>query len=448
VRDELLGRPVKDQDFLVPGVGHAELRAALVPHGRVEDLVVAGRNVGVRFYPRTLRVSAGIELAPPRTERSTGPGRHDFEIVADPSVSIEDDMRRRDFTMNALARSLETGAIVDPLGGAEDLRAGILRVVGPTSFRDDGLRIARGLRFVSEHDLDPDDETRAQMRRWADRIGVVSGERLGAELAKLLLGAHPLKALRLARDTGTLEHLLPELVPAIGFDQTSDYHAFTLDEHLFRAVQAGVDDDVSLEVRLALLLHDSGKPESSWRGRDGRLHFYANPQFGKAAHEEIGARIARVATRRLRFPAETQARVERIVAAHMFGDHASSAAPLRARRFLARHGRERAFDLVAHKRADVRGKHEALRDRTAEELERLRAFEGALWAELEAGHATQVSELAVDGGDLIALGFREGPQLGRALQALLAEAIADPAHNTRAWLTGVAEQLLRKGDRS
>src|SRR3954447_16465169 len=116
VRDELLGLESKDADFLVPGVDTEGLKRALVPYGRVEDLVVAGRLVGVRLHPsdRAVRklAPAGIEFAPPRKEVSTGPGRHDFEIVADPSLSVEDDMRRRDFTINAIARRLSTGEIV------------------------------------------------------------------------------------------------------------------------------------------------------------------------------------------------------------------------------------------------------------------------------------------------------------------------------------------------
>src|SRR5512144_2497846 len=111
VRDELLGLDSKDADFLVPGVDTDGLKRALAPHGRVEDLVV------VRLHPRDRTVRrlapAGIEFAPPRKEVSTGPGRHDFEIVADASLSVEDDMRRRDFTVNAMARRLETGDLVD-----------------------------------------------------------------------------------------------------------------------------------------------------------------------------------------------------------------------------------------------------------------------------------------------------------------------------------------------
>src|SRR5207245_1326074 len=160
--------------------------AALGPHGRVEELEVAGRRVGARLYPRDAELRAlapaGIEFAPPRTERSTGPGRHDFEIVADPSLSIEDDMARRDFTVNAMARRLETGDLVDPFGGADDLRRGVLRTVGPRSFAEDPLRLVRGLRLVAQLGLEPDEATLEQMRKEADSIRLVSGERVGGGL--------------------------------------------------------------------------------------------------------------------------------------------------------------------------------------------------------------------------------------------------------------------------
>src|SRR5919199_5296848 len=130
VRDELLGLEPKEADFLVPGVDHAALRSALEPHGRVEDLEVAGQLVGIRLYPREREIRelapAGIEFAPPRAERSTGPGRHDFVIVADASISVDEDMRRRDFTINAIARRLATGELVDPSGGRADLERGVL----------------------------------------------------------------------------------------------------------------------------------------------------------------------------------------------------------------------------------------------------------------------------------------------------------------------------------
>src|SRR4029453_18326366 len=116
-------------------------------------------------------------------ERSTGPGRHDFEIVADAGISLEQDMERRDFTINAIARRLETDEVLDPLDGRADLERKILRTTTPTRFRDDPLRIVRGLRLVSQLDVDPDEDTLRQMREWAPQIEYVSGERIGGGLA-------------------------------------------------------------------------------------------------------------------------------------------------------------------------------------------------------------------------------------------------------------------------
>jgi tRNA nucleotidyltransferase (CCA-adding enzyme) len=450
VRDELLGKVPRELDFVVPGVGHAELRAALEPHGKVEDLVVAEQRVGVRLLPRDKAARAlqpaGIEFTPPRVERSTGPGRHDFEIVADKEISLEQDMARRDFTINAIARRLETGEILDPLHGRDDLASRTLRTTSPTSFRDDPLRIVRGLRFVSQLGVDPDEDTLRQMREWAPQIAHVSGERIGGglaadgmgELSKLLLGAHPAKALRLARDTGVLVQVLPELAPAIGFDQRSRYHDLPLDEHIFRVVQAAADAGASLAVRLAALLHDAGKPESAWVGPDGRMHFYAKPQIGNRSHEEIGAELVSSALSRLRYPARLRQRVRRIVAEHMF-DVPPANDPVKARRFLHKHGDELAFDLVDHKRADLAGKREQPDEKSRQELQAADRFRQRLERELERPH--RLDQLAVDGSDLIAAGWQPGPALGEALEHLVMCVIGDPRQNTREWLLGEARRL-------
>ena len=349
VRDELLGLQSKDADFVVPGVDYEGLRRALEPHGRVEELEVAGRRVGARLYPRdkAMRAAApaGIEFAPPRTERSTGPGRHDFEIVADPGLSIEDDMARRDFTVNAIARRLNTGELVDPFGGAEDLKQGVLRTVTAQSFAEDPLRVVRGLRLVSQLGLTPDETTLQQMRDGARTVTLVSGERLGGglqadgmgELSKLLLGREPARALRLARDTGVLTALLPELEPAIGFEQDNEWQHLPLDEHIFEVVQAAAAAGASLPVRLAALLHDAGKP-----GTD------------ILEHAERGARLAHEALGRLRYPARLRTHVTRLVRAHAF--QLDDVDERFARRFLREHGDELAFDLVALKEADLHGK--------------------------------------------------------------------------------------------
>ena len=430
VRDELLGGEAKDADFVVPGVDTEELRRLLEPHGAVEDLVVSDRLVGLRFHPRDRAVRAlvpaGIELAPPRREVSTGPGRHDFEIVADASLPIERDMERRDFTVNAIARRLSTGEYVDPLGGRRDLEQRILRAVSEQSFREDPLRIVRGLRFVSQLGFEPDERTRAQMRENAAAIEHVAPERIGGglaadgqgELSKLLLGREPARALRLARDTGVLERLLPELAATVGYEQASSRQHLTLDEHVFEVVQRTADAGERLEVRLGALLHDLGKPEAERTGAD---------------HAALGAEIAARVLRRLRYPTRLRLYVKRLVREHAFPE-LQEPEPVDARRFLAAHGDELALDLLAHKAADLGAK-----ERTeAEHAAHLR-FRELVEEARTSPHS--LADLAVGGDDLIAAGLREGPELGRVLATLLAEVVEEPERNDRDLLLERARTL-------
>jgi tRNA nucleotidyltransferase (CCA-adding enzyme) len=430
VRDELLGLDAKDADFLVPRVDHPTLRDVLARHGRVEDFEVAGRLVGLRLWPRDPSVRRlarnGIEFAPPRRERSTGPGRHDFEIVVDPDASIEDDMARRDFTVNAMARRLATDELVDPLGGREDLENRVLRAVSPRSFAEDPLRIVRGLRLVSQFDLAPDEQTLEQMAEEAIAVRLVSGERIGGglaadgfgELSKLLLGSRPAKALRIARDTGILVALIPEFARAIDYDTRSARQGRTLDEHVFAVVQNTSDAGASLAVRLAALFHDLGKPEADETG---------------GAHSEVGTQMTSDVLERLRYPTRLRRHVVALVAAHDFP--LENVDELYARRFLRKHGYELAVDLVAHKRADLAAKNvEPWELDALERLARLIARERA--------HPYRLGDLAVNGADLLQLGYREGPRLGAALELLLDEVVEDPRRNSRPWLLRRAKELV------
>jgi tRNA nucleotidyltransferase/poly(A) polymerase len=389
VRDELLGLESKDADFLVPGIDADGLRAVLTPCGRVEDLIVAGQPVGLRLYPRDREIRAlapaGIEFAPSRRERSTGPGRHDFDIVVDPSASIEDDLARRDFTVNAIARRLEDGTIVDPYEGRADLEHRVLRTVSTQSFAEDPLRLVRCLRFAAQLDFDPDEETLRQMKAEAPAVRLVSAERIGGgvasdgmgELSKLLLGRSPRKALRLAQDTGVLAYVLPEL-------EESD--------HVFDLVQSAADAGRPLRLRLAALFR------------------------------ELDETRAAAVLRRLRYPNRLRAQVAAIVRNQPI--EPGDGTPLAARKLLARHGEELTLDLLAL-REDERGAVDG--------------FRAVVEAELSAPY--RLGDLAVDGSDLIALGYRPGPALGRALADLLEEVVADPARNTRETLLARAEEL-------
>jgi tRNA nucleotidyltransferase (CCA-adding enzyme) len=418
VRDELLGLPHKDEDFLILGVDHSGLRAALEPFGRVEDMDVHGQLVGVRLYPRDAAVRSaapsGIDLTPPRAERSTGPGHRDFEIVADASITIEEDMARRDFTVNALARRLATDELVDAFGGLADLQARMLRAVSDTSFSEDPLRILRGLRLVSQLGFDVEPGTLAQMQREAGGLQHVSTERIGGglaadglgELSRLLLGHEPARALRLARETGALVSFLPEFAAVIGYDLGSERQPASLDEHVFLVVQAAADAGASLAVRLAALLHDLGKPVADER---------------ETSHAEEGARLVSTVLARLRYPTKLQRLVVRIVAGHAF--HTEGAWDgRRARRFLAEYGDELAFELVVHKSADLVTKHAS-----PEETAGIADLAAALERERSSPH--RLRDLAIDGADLIAAGIDEGPELGRVLEVLLSEVVDDPSRN-------------------
>jgi tRNA nucleotidyltransferase (CCA-adding enzyme) len=255
------------------------------------------------------------------------------------------------------------------------------------------------------------------------------------ELSRLLLGAEPQRALRLARDTGVLVELLPEFERAIGFDQESHYHDLTVDEHIFAVVQATADARDALAVRLAALFHDIGKPHAAWRGTDRRLHFYA--RHGRRDHAELGAELADGALRRLRYPNELRERVVRIVRYHMLDIGRADA--VRARRLLRRFGDRLALDLLAHKEADLIGKGEH-GPRDTDELARLRRFRALV--EAERGSPHRLADLAVDGTDLIGLGYRPGPELGRTLAELLDDVVDDPSLNRRETLLARAEAKL------
>ena len=426
LRDELLGREPKDVDLLVCGHALAEIRAGLALQGPVDDLVVAGRLVGVRFWPR-YGPRTGIEVVPPRRETPLEPGdpghtgnpHTDFRIEPDPGLAVEDDLLRRDFTINAMARELRTGIWHDPFGGRADLEARVLRAVHPTAFRDDPLRILRGLARCSLDGLAPDAATGELMRASAARIAELSPERVRSELDRLLAGDEPGRALRVARSLDVLAVMLPEWAHCIGAPQSSATQAYTLDEHILCVLDAAVEAGAASDLRLAALWHDVGKPGAS----------------GIREHAEEGARIAGRALRRLTYDNETIARVRRLVREHAYGeDHAPSAEG--ARRFIARIGRSAVPDQLALRRADRLGRgypDDPARVAARERFEQL--------VEQQWHRPVTLRELALTGDDLIRAGGHEGPAIGRTLRALLEAVLADPALNEQGALLELADRL-------
>lgn len=476
VRDELIGRPIKDADYMVRGVPMRDLgvllKGALPTKGTnpsVKPLILRdGRQAGWRVYARGL---GSIEVVLPRTEipRAAREGENThraFVIKVDHSVSLEEDAKRRDFTFNALYAEVAAlggvvmgpgAAIHDPTGrGLYDLEHKLIQTTHADSFRDDPLRTLRALRFVSTLGYDLSGPTMAQMFEHCEAVtglsakGYASGTVL-EEMNRILMGPDAVKALRLARDTGVLAVLFPELAPMLGFDQGSRYHDLTTDEHTFKALETAVKVDAPLRVRWALLFHDSGKPATAWVGKDGRKHYYQ--QFKElqrasimhapgcarinADHEIVSERLWRATADRLSMPAKLRDEVAKLVREHMVPIKVKNP-QTRVRRARVKFGDEMLRDLFLHRMCDLTGKGTSSRPalESIAQMERLRQEAS------DAGVPASVKDLQINGVDLIQLGIKPGPQIGRVLAQILDEIICrgDGVGN-REWQLQRADKL-------
>lgn len=463
VRDELLGGTPKDSDYMVREVPlfdlGRKLRVALAegnyPKPSVKPLVLRdGRQAGWRVSARGL---GSIEIVLPRTEVSTGPGHRDFDIKIDPFVTLEQDSQRRDFTFNALYRQIDgtTGievevlgapVVIDPTGrGLYDLEHKLISTTHETSFRDDPLRTLRALRFVAKMGYDLTAETQRQMVEHASAVDGLSAKGYASgtvveELSKMLMGDDAVKALRLARDTGVLAAILPELAPMFGFDQGSRYHDLTTDEHTFKALETAVKVGAPLRVRWAILFHDSGKPASAWVGKDGRKHYYSTivrhedgePSMTTEDHEVVSERIWRAAADRLGVDRALREDVATLVRNHMVPIQVRNPA-LRARKMRVQFGDAMTSDLILHRMCDISGKGSS----STAALSSVAELEAARQAAQAAGVPASVKDLAVNGHDCIEGGLN-GRDIGLALGDILHEVVCQPDERrmSRAWQLG------------
>lgn len=466
VRDELIGRRPRDADYMIRNVSLDELGSVLlrrVPNVKsVKPLKLRdGRQFGWRFAAPGLGM---IEVALPRTEVSTGPHRRDFQIVVDPTLPLHEDAKRRDFTFNALYKSVAEGnLVVDPTNtGLYDLQHKLVRTTHPDSFRDDPLRTLRALRFVSTLGYDLATETHEQMNDHADAVtGLtdkgVSGTALD-ELCKLLMGEDVAKALELAASTGVLQVLLPELADMIGFEQGSKYHDLTADAHTFKALNTAAHVDAPLRVRMALLFHDAGKPESAWVGLDGRTHYYEpsddawydvsladgtiHQSDTKAPdkprnHEDVSADLWLAAAARLNAPRDLRRDVETIIRNHMV-TVTGRIKPVKVRRGRVKYGDALLRDLFMHRMCDISGKT----TKTKEHIAHIVKMEAIRSAAQEEGVPASVKELEIDGKDVMTLDIR-GESIGQVLRAVLDEVVCDPTpqKKSREWQLERAKAL-------
>lgn len=431
VRDEVLaalydGPPPekKDADYLVVGLPLEEVRRRLEGLGKV-DLV------GASFAVFKLTVNGlTVDVTLPRRERSTGTGHRDFAVEFGADVSLEEDLGRRDFRMNMMARALDTGALVDPYGGREDIRARRIDILSERSFEEDPLRMLRAAQFAARFEFSLTPRTLAAMRAAAPLVRQVSPERIADELTKLLTQAQrPSLGLELLRETGVLAQVWPELLEGLGVEQ-NEWHAYDVWRHNLETLDASRGD---LTDRLAALLHDVAKPRTK-----------AGPTFYR--HELLGAEMAHEMLTRLRFPGQVIDDVAALVHHHMY-QSGPELTPPAIRRFVRRVGPERLERLFSLRAADVvgsglpkRGEHN---ERFAQRVRQVLAERPPL----------RVTDLAIGGNEIIALllrlgrapaGYRGGPEVGETLRHLLEQVTEEPDRNTPAVLLALAEEYLER----
>ncbi|MBC8570343.1 CCA tRNA nucleotidyltransferase [Zongyangia hominis] len=415
VRDALLGKEPHDWDITTSA--HPE--QVLSCFGG--DMVIP---TGLKHGTVTVhRAGVPIEITTYRTDGSYSDNRHPDYVVF--SERLEDDLARRDFTVNAMAYAPRRG-LVDCFGGREDLEARVLRCVGDSRrrFAEDALRILRLLRFSSVLGFSIEEQTGAAARELGFLLKNVAAERVREELLRLLCGEHCLGVL--LSFPGVLGVILPELLPCVGFDQHNPHHDFDLYTHLARAVSFIPPRPSE---RMAMLLHDIGKPRCYTQSSDGVGHCYG--------HGEISAGMAGDILARLRFSNAQREEILTLISHH---DLCLPAQPKVIRRWLSRLGPETFFQLMDVRRADL---HSQRRVPDPQRLAMVDEMEACARAELQSGACLTLKSLAVHGADLIALGMTPGPGLGELLRALLDGVLDGRWPNERPALLSAAQSLMK-----
>ncbi len=342
------------------------------------------------------------------------------------TASLEEDLKRRDFTINAMAYNPEQG-VIDIFGGQEDLEKGIIRCVGEASerFDEDALRILRAVRFAAQLDFVIEDQTREAMRDQAKFLENISVERICTELTKMIVSKHP-ERLEEAYELGLTQMFLPEFDVMMQTPQNNQYHLYDVGHHTLKVMEAVPATTV---LRYAALLHDVGKPKCKTTDETGVDHFYG--------HQELSAKMARTTLRRLKLDNDTIDQVCRLVKNHDYGLSGDGPGMKSFRRFVAQLGAEHFADFLEIRKGDMAGQ-------SAYHLEQRRqviAHMEAMYAEIiEQKQCLKLSELAIGGKDLIAIGVKPGPDMGRILKALLDRVLEEPELNTREQLLAIVKE--------
>lgn len=420
LRDMLLGRVPKDYDITTNALPN-EVEMLFTDYKTV--------NIGKEFGTIIICHDMGpVEVTTFRKEGKYLDGRRPQWVSF--SNKIEDDLSRRDFTINAIAYNVNRG-IIDPFDGQKDISRKIIRTVGAPKerFSEDYLRIMRGIRFAAELDFEIEGETLKAAKSYSRYVEKVSMERIAEEFFKILMCNIPSKGIRLLEEVGLLNIVLPELIPAIGFDQRNPHHEMNVYNHILCVLD---NTPPILQVRLAALFHDIGKPHTLTVDEEGIGHFYG--------HDKLGADIARKALKRLKASNELTDKVCILVKEHM--NHHVHFKDKGLKKLISRVGENEIFNLIVLQKADIMcSNQEAKVDHILEREKRIKEI-------IDSNEAYKVSQLNINGNDLMDLGFHQGPILREVLQYLLERVMEEPDKNKKEFLKKMAMEKFLKNNSS
>jgi len=429
VRDMLQGRKAHDWDLATDALP-----------GEVKDIFKQGRHGG-KVIPTGIKHGTvtvlyrghNMEITSYRTEADYSDGRRPDKVHY--TTSIEEDLSRRDFTMNAIALRLPKAEKIDPFGGEADLKKGIIRCVGDPAarFSEDGLRPLRAVRFAAQLSCTLDPETLSAIPGALSTSAKVSAERVRDELEKIIASEKPSRAFLLMEQSGLLALFLPELNACRGIDQKG-FHRFDVLEHSLLACDYAAGKQFPQDVRLAALLHDIGKPPV----RQPDKSFDGTPYWTFYQHEHESEKISQNILERLRYPNAFTDSVCHLVKEHMFS-YSDDWGDAAVRRFIVRIGEDNLTKIYQLRRADAYATagNEPPPNTLLPLMYRVEKILGEK-------RAFSLKDLAVSGRDLIAIGIKPGKTLGLILNELLETVLDDPEQNTREALLNIAEKLHEK----
>ncbi|MEK7098587.1 MAG: CCA tRNA nucleotidyltransferase [Patescibacteria group bacterium] len=421
VRDILLKREPKDWD-ITTNAKPEEIQPLYEETFYENDY----GTVGVVTQSESPRLKV-IEITPYRIEGEYSNARHPDEVTW--AKNLSDDLKRRDFTINALAYDPETDTFIDEHGGKDDLKKKVIACVGDPSerFAEDALRMLRAIRIAAELDFALDGKTAQGIADNAGKLAEISRERVRDEFVRIIESDRPLQALYVAQKLGILHSLVPELEEGIGCQQ-NQAHSFDVFEHLMRSLQHAADKKWPLDVRLAALLHDIGKPAT-------RRHSDEKNDWTFYGHDVVSARMTKKILSDLKFPKELIQKVELLVRWHMFFSDPDTVTLTAVRRLISRVGAHNMDDLVNLRVCDRIGT-----GRPKAHPFRLRKYMSMIDEAMR--DPVSVSMLKINGNRIIEMGERPGRKIGWTLHALLEEVLDDPSKNTEEYLEHRTGDLL------